>query len=282
MAANSLCTLHYRESAENVTVLCRELDPIKKINQNVVGTKCSTTFFIKGGFHMRFFKIPNQIFDYPLSPKGFMVYSYLVSRMNAFQSVVISYQAISDACHMDPKTACSAINELISYKLVIKEHRYNIDGYSKNKYTLNKLSGRWFKVEYDAFKTNIKSTAFKVYCFIKKCMDAKYEEAFPSLTAISEGTHLSRSSVATAIKYLREYTFINRIKRHYKQTRAYRHNRYIKFRLNAKKKEVRSQKRTSFIQQFIFERCYLLIHIIKRVKKNVKTLLLFKGSPKIP
>lgn len=228
---------------------------------------------------MRFFKISNRIFDYPLSPKGFMVYSYLVSRMNVFQSVVISYQAISDTCHIDPKTAYSAINELTSYNLIVKEHRYNIVGYAKNKYTLNRLSGGWFKVEYDVFKTNIKSTDFKVYCFIKKCMDAKHEEAFPSLTAISEGTKISRSSVVTAIKYLRAYTFINCVKRHYKQTKAYRHNRYLKFRLkiSSKKKEVRSPKRTSH-QQFILK-CFLLIYIIRQVKKNVKKLLLFRGSP---
>ena len=231
---------------------------------------------------MRFFKMANRIFDYPLSPKGFIVYSYLISRVNILQTIVISYQAISEACHIDPKTACKAVDELTSQELITKEHRYNILGYAKNKYMVNKLSGGWFKVEHCIFKTNIKSTDFMVYCYIKKCMDAKQAEAFPSLTAITAGTRISRSRVVVAVRYLCEYTYINRVKRHYKKTQAYRHNRYMKFRITNKNKEARSLKRTSFIQQFIFKKSYFLIYIIRQVIKNVKLLFFSRGSPDIP
>ena len=231
---------------------------------------------------MRFFKMANHIFDYPLSPKGFIVYSYLISRVNILQTIVISYQAISKVCHIDPKTACKAVEELTSQELITKERRYNILGYAKNKYIVNKLSGGWFKVEHCIFKTTIKSTDFMVYCYIKKCMDAKHAEAFPSLTAITKDTGISRSRVAVAVRYLREYTYINRVKRHYKKTQAYRHNRYLKFRIANKKKEARSLKRTSFIQQFIFKKSYFLIRIIGRVIKNVKLFLFLRGSPDIP
>ena len=98
---------------------------------------------------MRFFKMSNRIFDYPLSPNGFVVYAYLLSRANILQAVVVGYKSIAAACKIDPKTACRAIDELTSHKLVSKENRYNILGKAKNKYILSKPQGSWFKVEYD-------------------------------------------------------------------------------------------------------------------------------------
>lgn len=231
---------------------------------------------------MRFFKMANRIFDYHLSPNGFMVYSYLLSRINVLQAVVISYKVIAAACNIDPKTACRGIDELTAQGLITKENRYNILGRVKNKYIVNKLSGGWFKVEYNVFLTEINGSNFMVYCYIKKCMDAKHAEAFPSLTAIAQGTGISRSRVAVAIRYLREHTFINRVKRHYKKTQAYKHNRYMKFKLQQKEKEARPLKRTSFIQQFHFQKRCFLIYIIERMVKNVKLFFLSRGSPKIP
>ena len=230
---------------------------------------------------MRFFKMANCIFNYSLSPKGFIVYSYLISRMNVLQTIVISYQAIAEACHIDPKTACKAVDELTSRELIIKEHRYNIIGYAKNKYTVKKLAGGWFMVEPCIFKSEIKPTDFMVYCYIRKCMDGKHEEAFPSLSSIAHGARISRSRVAVAIRYLREFTYINRVKRHYKKTRAYRHNRYMKFKLKQKKKEARSLKRVSFMQKLLFEHYCFLISILKRIGKIVKLFFFSRGSPDI-
>lgn len=235
---------------------------------------------------MRFFKMANQIFDYPLTPNGFQVYSYLLSRINLLQTVIIGYQAIADACHIDPKTACRAIDELTSLNLITKEHRYNVLGYSKNKYVVKKPHGGWFKVEYSILRAGIKSTDFMVYCYLKKCMDAKQEEAFPSLNTISKSTGISRSRVVLAVRYLREHTYINRVKRHYKKTKAYRQNRYLKFKFKKleqanKKKETRPLKRTSF-KAFLAKKSQPLIYMIERMVTNVKSFFFSRGSSKIP
>lgn len=218
---------------------------------------------------MRFIKMANQIFDYQLSPNGFRVFCLLSGWKNCFNTVVISYQAIADACSIDAKTACRAVDELSDNELLVKEHRYNIRGYAKNKYTVKTLPGGWFKVEYHVLKAKLSASDFLVYCFIRKCMDAKRQEAFPSLSAIAQGTGISRSRVVLAIRCLREHTYLNRVKRRYKKTRAHRQNRYLFFRLQPKKKEARSAKRASF-KQLIIKKSYFLIHIIERMVKNVK------------
>lgn len=228
---------------------------------------------------MRFFKIANRIFDYQLSPASFLVYSFLSSKKNCFGSITISYQAIAEGCNMNPKTACRAINELIGHQLIAKEQRYNFIGYAKNRYLVNTLTGGWFKMEYQLFKTNIKSTDFMIYAYIKKCMDLS-GDAFPSLTAISKATGISRSRVATGIRFLREYSYLNRVKRRYKKTQAFRHSRYLMFNIQ-KKKEVRSAKRTSF-KKLIIKNNQFLVSIIEQGAKNVKLFFYSRGSPKIP
>jgi hypothetical protein len=222
----------------------------------------------------------NLIFDYQLSPNGFRVFCLLSGWKNCFSTVVTSYQAIADACSIDAKTACRAVNELTTKELLVKEHRYNIRGYAKNKYTVRTLPGGWFKVEYHVLKAKLSASDFLVYCFIRKCMDAKKQEAFPSLSAISQGTGISRSRAVLAIRFLREHTYLNRVKRRYKKTRAHRQNRYLFFRLQQKKKEARLPKRTSF-KQLIIKKSYFLIYIIERMVKNVKFFFL-RGSPEIP
>lgn len=227
---------------------------------------------------MRFIKMPNNIFDYPLSPNGFRVYTFLISRVNALQTVVISYEKIAEACYITSKTAFKAIDELEAQGLVHKEHRYNILGYAKNKYFVNRLPGRWFKVDATVMQSKIKSTDFVVYCYIKKCMDSKKEEAFPSLNMIAKGTGISHSRVSTAVKYLREHTYLNRVKRHYRKTKAFRHNRYLHFRINTKTRRVRRPKHTLLNKILNSKLIELLIRIIEWWMKNVKSYLYSKGS----
>ena len=229
---------------------------------------------------MRFFKMPNQIFDYKLSPNGFRVYCLLSSWKNCFYTVSISYQTIAEFCSINAKTVCRAIDELTSKELIVKEHRYNILGYAKNKYTVKSLSGKWFKIDYQLLREKILSSDFMVLCYIRNRMCVKQQEAFPSLSTIAEVTVFSRSRVAFAIRFLREHTYLNRIKRLYKKTRAYRQNRYIFFRLHQKKKEARSPKRTS-LKKLVIKTSLFLIEIIERMVKNVKFFFL-RGSPEIP
>lgn len=219
---------------------------------------------------MRFFRVPNQIFDFRLTPKAFRTYIFLLSKANIFQTAVVGYEGIASACRMSMRSASSAVQELVSAGLLVKENRYHFLGYAKNKYTVRRLPGGWFKVGMDVIESNLKNTDFIVYCFIRKCMDSKHEEAFPSLNAISKGTGISHSRVSVAVRYLREHTYLNRVKRHYRKTRAYRHNRYLLFRFWGKKRRVHSAKRTlqalklSHFVNFIFN------YILERGDKIVK------------
>lgn len=230
---------------------------------------------------MQFFKMANQIFDYQLSPNGFKVYCLLISRKNCLDASILSYQAIADGCGIDSKTARRAVDELVNRELVVKEHRYNILGYAKNKYTVKSLSGKWFKIEYKLLREKMYSSDFMVLCYIKNRMFEGLQEAFPSLSTIAKDTGISRSRVAVAIRFLREHTYLNRVKRRYKKTKAHRQNRYLFFRLQSKKKEARSAKRASF-KKLIIKKSYFLIHIIERRAKNVKLFFHSRGSPKIP
>ncbi len=185
-----------------------------------------------------FVKVSNSIFDYNLSPKALFVYTYLSSRVSCLQTTSVKYDTISKACNMDVKTIRSAVAELEMHKLVAKQNRYNCRGYLANRYYITNLikgNKSWFKVDREIFKTNIKATNFMVYCFIVCKMSENDKQAFPSLSAICAGTGISRGRVSKAIQHLRTFTYLNRIKRHYRRTRAYRHNRYIHFICNVKK-----------------------------------------------
>lgn len=182
-----------------------------------------------------FIKISNTIFNYSLSSKALFVYAYLMSKVNCLMSTTATYEAIGQACNMDTKTAQAAVKELVSKELISKQNRFNARGYIANRYYIKNLivhNKGWFKIERSVFKTTIKATDFVVFCFIRKSMSSTHQEAFPSLSAICNGTSISRGRVAKATAYLRQFTFINRIKRHYKRTNAYRHNRYMHFKCN--------------------------------------------------
>lgn len=233
----------------------------------------------------RFIKIPNIIFSYQLTPKSIMVYAYINSRMNSLHAAVLSYEDIAKGCRMDRKTAGQAVKELVRNQLIEKKVRCNYRGKLKNQYIISGLSGGWFKVEYQVLKdTSIRCTDFTVYCYVRMCMDKK-NESFPSLKAISYGTHISHGRVAVAIQYLRHYTFINRVRRHYRRTRAYRHNRFLLFRFqpNSKKMKARSQKQV--FRELI--KCCTANYsssdaIVVRSRKNVKLFFACRGSPQFP
>lgn len=231
---------------------------------------------------MRFFKMPNRIFEYKLSPKAVFVYAYLFSHKNVLHAITTSYKNIADNCHMDEKTAQKAVQELIGGNLIFKEARHNFRGKLKNKYWVTGLPGGWFKVEYQIFRTQMKSYDFMVYCYIKKHMDSTYQEAFPSLNAISSGTGISRSRVVASVQYLRRFTFINRVKRHYKRTRAYRHNRYLSFCFKSKEKRTRSHKRVLKKLNCLDAKFSPYVVIVEQKNRKVKLSFFCRGSPQIP
>lgn len=226
-----------------------------------------------------FVKVSNSIFEYKLSPRALFVYTYLSSRMSCLQTTTVKYDTISAACNIDVKTVRSAVKELECHNLVTKQNRFNSRGYLSNRYYLTNLikdNKNWFKLDREIFQSSIKPTDFMVYCFVICKMSETDKQAFPSLTKICDGTDISRGRVAKAIQYLRSYTFLNRIRRHYKRTRAYRHNRYIHFTCNLKKGKRKARTAQVRTNQNQFS-C-----IVHYLKANCKPFLRIRGSTHFP
>lgn len=83
-----------------------------------------------------FFLIPEDIFDYELSAKAFIVYSYL-SRCADKRGVSFpSRENIGKNCKISVVTVDKAVRELEDAGLVEVKHRYNDAGQTSNLYTL--------------------------------------------------------------------------------------------------------------------------------------------------
>lgn len=229
-----------------------------------------------------FIKISNKIFDYNLSPKALYVYAFLCSKSNVFGGITITYETLSASCKISPKTVRTALDELQLKQLVSKNNRYNSRGYLANRYIVNhlKIKKGWFPVERAIFDTSIQTTDFMIFCYIRKCMCGKTREAFPSLSAIHTATGISRGRVVQAVAYLRKYTFLNRIKRHYKKTKAYRHNRYMEFTCNVSRKGKKNVRVTARLNTHQKTRTNSFINniILTLLPTHVKSFVSSRGS----
>lgn len=195
-----------------------------------------------------FIKMSNEIFRFKLSPKALMVYAYLCHKSGLTKTTSPSCEAIARQCSLCRQTILAALHELEAVALIVKHRRMGPKGYRSSRLQITSLTRQkgWFPIPREVFDTSIAPSDFVVYCFLLRSMGARSGEAFPSLSAIAKGTGLSRRRVAQAVTFLRQYTFVNRIKRHRTHTRAWRHNRYLHFTCNLlQKKEARSAKRTS-------------------------------------
>lgn len=185
---------------------------------------------------MRFIKISNDIFNYKLSPKAFIVYCGLSSKVNALQYTIIKRENLADMCNLSLATLDKAINELVKNNLVHKKNRFGSVGYKANAYFVTNIiknNQNWFKLNLNIFNQNLSSVDFLIYCFIFKCMDNKNKQAFPSLSYIAEHTGISRRSVAYSIQHLKQSKMMNRIRRK-RFNGSFKNNKYISFKVKFK------------------------------------------------
>lgn len=227
-----------------------------------------------------FIKISNSLFNHRLTPSAFFVYCAMLSKANIFKSLCVTYAELSKLCHMDAKTVQKAVSELVAKRLLSKSNRYNSRGYIANRYTLSVPTGGWFKLQREVFGTDITPSAFMTYCFIMKFMSDK--GSFPSINAISDkenGTGLSKTTVCKALRYLRSYSFLNRIHRRFKDTQAYRHNRYIKVNyLKKDKKRWRSPKQPSAKEKYRISNLSNLLQKVKSFFVNCRVVQYFLNT----
>ncbi len=218
-----------------------------------------------------FLKMSNKIFSYNLSPKAFMVYSYLCVKANLLRSTTAKCEDIATHCNMCRQSVMTAIKELEDKLLVTKQNRYNSFGYKSSRFYVKNLVEKkgWFKIERQLFNTTIKPTDFMVYVFIKKCMFNHTAEAYPSINYIAKNTCISHRRVETAVKYLWQFTFLNKINRK-RRNKTYKKNRYLHFKCIINKKRMARNKRTTKNKCF---NSFTLILYPRNIKRNIHLFL---------
>ena len=204
---------------------------------------------MKGADNMPcFVKVSNKIFEYNLSPKSFMVYVFLCSKVSVSRNIVIKCGTIASYCNICRQSVMTAIKELEDKHLISKYNRFGSFGYKSSLFNVKNIVATkgWFRVETAIFDTQIKPTDFVVYSFIKKCMFNGTSEAYPSVNYISKNTFISHRRVETAVKFLQQFCFVNKINRKNKDL-SFKRNRYLRFAYNLSiKKAVRSPQHTTY------------------------------------
>lgn len=84
-----------------------------------------------------YFVLQNDIFDYELSSRAFLVFAYLKRCADTCNRCYPSRKDIAKKCCISISSVDKAMRELKSKALVHICHRYNDEGQTSNLYTLN-------------------------------------------------------------------------------------------------------------------------------------------------
>lgn len=157
-------------------------------------------------------KIYNCLFDYNLKASSFKVYVYLSCFFWWKDTSCVKLETIAKRCNMSVNTVQSCINELINKDLLTKQACYKDHKRVTNRYTITRLQGKFTVFERNAFKQDMDNSAFMIYCAV--CMRKnKHGMAFPSIKKITEDTGLSRTTVISKVKILKDNGYLH--KQHY-------------------------------------------------------------------
>lgn len=176
----------------------------------------------------RFYKIPNLIFTYNLSPSAFYLYIHLCNRFYWKQSIRIKLKTLSTTTAMSINTVRSAISELESFKLIKKNQRkHHQSGYTiTSEYEIYRLPGSFAMIDSKAFVylQSDKSSAY-IYCAIASYQNSN-KKAFPSYRQIRELTGLSRATCINKVNILNRLGMLCR-ERYICYAGDYGHNNYV-------------------------------------------------------
>lgn len=211
-----------------------------------------------------FVKLPNSIFGLKLSPTALKVFAYLSSRSIGKNGVCVKYAVIAEQLHLSVSSVRRAVSELDSNRLIHKQHRFGSNGYKANLYYVKsapKIS--YFTIDNSIISSNMSAYTFMVYCYIISLMDNRAKQAFPSLSKIAEVTGISKGTVISSVKYLRDFSYLNRIHRNYRKnrpTKAFRQNKYKFFTYSSKmniRKKARCNKRVFLFVKMLFQKAVI-------------------------
>lgn len=153
----------------------------------------------------KFLKLPNNLFEFKLSPSAFYLYARLALIFKSDSSFKIKLDCIASWCKMSKSTVCRAIRELSDVGLIKKSCTYTIKDHiayqGQNEYKLTSLGGSFTMIEASVLHniSRIDKTTFVIYCYIKKCSNSN-NMAFPSISNIQNATGFSKQTVISKIK----------------------------------------------------------------------------------
>lgn len=144
----------------------------------------------------KFFKVPNFIYNYHLSPSAFYVYIYLSNTFYWKKSVRIKLKTIAKNCDMCTNTVISALGELEQCKLIQKIHHKHFQSGFKttNEYIIRRVNSKFAKIDPNVFKfLKSSKTSALLYCAVCYYQNS-HNQAFPSYAQLQNITGLSKTT----------------------------------------------------------------------------------------
>ncbi len=154
---------------------------------------------------MKFWKIPNKLYEYKLTSCSFYLYNFLCNKFYFKDTVRIKLATIGYQTDMSVNTVRRCLQELEDAGLVKSHKRFaKATGMrTTSEYALNRLQGAFAKVEPAVFRTarDDKSRVY-VYCAVKYYEFQNSQKAFPSYGQLVKLTGLSRATVISKVQKL--------------------------------------------------------------------------------
>ncbi len=142
------------------------------------------------------FPIPNEVWEYKLSPIEFMILSYLCyRRSHGHDGEVVTAEAVAHAVHTTMTTAEKYLVRLISKGL--------IDIQCVLASTLRCVdSKKFFTLPNEIFLLNLPPSAFMVYAYLLLIEDRRTHTCHPSYNTIAAETGMSKNTAMKSIGVL--------------------------------------------------------------------------------
>lgn len=154
---------------------------------------------------MRFYKIPNEMFEIPVSSSAFVVYTVLSNHFYFKSCIKVKLYTISRLTGLSINTIRTALDELQSSGYINIYKRFDIHGNcTTSKYQIIRSNHSFTAIDRKTFFFILRTcgkAALYVYSAIRKCQNAN-GKAFPSYKQLMAMTGLSKTSCINKVSDL--------------------------------------------------------------------------------
>ena len=248
--------------------------------------------------HNDLFKMPNRVFEAPLSANELRVLAVVYSLRsrcirNGKKIISVNQKTIAALCDLKTTTAVSnAMNKLCRLGFIERMDRYYSDYKKLGKYvyTIPVIKGReFFFVNRRYLKFKLTAAQTRMYLYFCKCADSRSKRFWNSYNDICLTLNLKRSAVIKTVSELISFGLIKKYSVK-KKDGSYSDNHYKVIALKPPRIRRRKGKRRSRLaldfsyNNDIFVKLFYS-YIIKHKSQKVNTLRIYffdlRGSPKI-